>query len=94
MKERFLLYIDVLGFTDLVSQSNARIDDLYEVIASLHVHNHPSFKVIIFSDTILVYNVEGEDTRRDRTYLIMYLCESPRICSTVSLGKTSFSVLC
>jgi len=54
-----------------VSQSNARIDDLYEVIASLHVHNHPSFKVIIFSDTILVYNVEGEDTRRDRTYLIM-----------------------
>jgi hypothetical protein len=75
MKDRYLLYIDILGFTDLVSESNAKIQDLYEVIASLNVHDHPSFKAIIFSDTILGYNVEGEDTRRDRTYLVMYLCE-------------------
>ena len=75
MKDRCLLYIDILGFADLVSESNARIQDLYEIIASLHVHDHPSFKAIIFSDTILVYNVEGDDTRRDRSYLVMYLCE-------------------
>jgi hypothetical protein len=75
MKDRYLLYIDILGFTDLVSESNARIQDLYEIIASLNVHDHPSFKAIIFSDTILVYNVEGDDTRGDRSYLVMYLCE-------------------
>lgn len=75
MRDRYLLYIDILGFSNLVKDSNAKIEDLYEVIASLHVHNHPSFRVIIFSDTILVYNVEGGDVRRDRTYLVMYLCE-------------------
>jgi hypothetical protein len=64
-----------LGFSDLVGDSNAKIHDLYEVIASLNVHKHTSFRTIIFSDTILVYNVEGQDTRQDRTYLVMYLCE-------------------
>lgn len=75
MTDRYLLYIDILGFSDLVANSNSKINDLYEVIASLNVHHHPSFRAIIFSDTILVYNVEGQDTRYDRSYLVMYLCE-------------------
>jgi hypothetical protein len=75
MTDRYLLYIDILGFSDLVAGSDPKIHDLYEVIASLNVHDHPSFRAIIFSDTILVYNVEGQDTRSDRSYLVMYLCE-------------------
>src|ERR1022692_1600768 len=75
MADRYLLYIDILGFSDLVAGSDERIRDLYEVIASLNVHRHPSFRAIIFSDTLLVYNVEGQDTRSDRSYLVMYLCE-------------------
>src|SRR5271169_2114681 len=42
---------------------------------SLHVHTHPSFRAIVFSDTILVYNTEGQDAAFDRHYLVMYLCE-------------------
>src|SRR5438132_9254972 len=75
MRDRYLLYIDILGFSELVATGDPRINDLYEVIASLNVHQHPSFRAIIFSDTILVYNVEGSDTRSDRNYLVMYLCE-------------------
>jgi hypothetical protein len=75
MTDRYLLYIDVLGFSALIEEGFARIDDLYEVIASLNVHDHPTFRVIVFSDTILVYNVEGRDVREDRSYLVMFLCE-------------------
>ncbi|MDQ8020790.1 MAG: hypothetical protein REI94_03060 [Moraxellaceae bacterium] len=75
MDNRFLLYIDILGFSDLVSDSPRRIDDLYEVIASLNAHKHDAFRCVIFSDTILVYNVDGGDTRRDISYLLMFQCE-------------------
>ncbi|HCQ8179895.1 TPA: hypothetical protein OL931_003789, partial [Morganella morganii] len=75
MNERFFLYLDILGFTDLVKEGSERIDDLYEVIASLNVHKHDAFKVIVFSDTVVVYNVDGGDTPADARYLIMFMCE-------------------
>ncbi|MDC9580068.1 hypothetical protein PSI15_00475 [Xenorhabdus sp. PR6a] len=78
MNERFFLYLDILGFTELVRQGSEKIDDLYEVIASLNVHNHDIFKVIVFSDTIVVYNVDGGDTPEDARYLIMFMCEFVR----------------
>ncbi len=36
---RYLLYIDVLGFSELVEEGTSRIGDLFEVIASLYVHD-------------------------------------------------------
>jgi len=75
MENRYLLYIDILGFSDLVEKGEKRIDDLYEVIASLNVHRHHAFKTIIFSDTILVYNLDGGEFQEDKYYLVMFLCE-------------------
>lgn len=75
MNERYFLYLDILGFTDLVRQGSDKIDDLYEVIASLNAHKHDAFKVIVFSDTVVVYNVDGGYTSADAKYLIMFLCE-------------------
>jgi hypothetical protein len=73
--DRYLLYIDILGFSDLVTADSRKVHDLYEVIASLNVHKHPSFQAIVFSDTILVYNTHRPTTAYDRHYLVMYLCE-------------------
>lgn len=73
--ERFLLYIDILGFSALTENGSERIDDLYEVIASLNAHRHDAFKCIIFSDTVLVYNREGGAHAEDIRYLLMFLCE-------------------
>lgn len=75
MTNRYLLYIDILGFSDLVAAGSPRVHDLYEVIASLNVHRHSAFRAIVFSDTVLVYNTEGGDTKSDRAYLVMFLCE-------------------
>lgn len=75
MPNKVLLYIDILGFSELVAKSPERIDDLYEVIASLNAHQHDAFRCVIFSDTILIYNVDGGDTPQDLSYLLMFECE-------------------
>lgn len=75
---RYLLYIDILGFSDLVKRDSRAVQDLYEVIVSLSALRHYAFKTIVFSDTILVYNILGADTPRDKSYLVMYLCEFAR----------------
>lgn len=73
---RYFLYLDILGFTELVKKNNGEvITDLYEVIASLNANRHSAFKVVVFSDTAIVYNVNGGDTPEDSRYLIMFLCE-------------------
>jgi hypothetical protein len=57
MDDHYLLYIDVLGFKKLVDEAPDRVDDLFEIVASLNLHQHHDFAAIVFSDTILVYNI-------------------------------------
>jgi hypothetical protein len=74
--DRYFLYIDILGFADLVMNAPDRVADLYEIISSLNAHEHQSFGTIVFSDTILVYpKFERGVGRRADAYFIMFLCE-------------------
>jgi hypothetical protein len=74
--DRYFLYIDILGFADLVLNAPDRVADLYEIISSLNAHRHESFGTIVFSDTILVYpKFERGGGRRADAYFIMFLCE-------------------
>ncbi len=75
MNEHYLLYIDVLGFRDLVETAPKRVEDLFEIVASLNVRKHGNFAAIAFSDTLLVHNVTLPSNDGDRRYLVMYLCE-------------------
>lgn len=54
MTERFFLYIDILGFKELVAKKS-EVTDLYQIIDSLNVHKDGDFTCIVFSDTVLVY---------------------------------------
>jgi len=75
MSSKYFLYIDILGFSDLVKSNSNKVDDLYQVIASLNVHDHSAFEAIIFSDTILIYNPQDPITPSDASYYVMFLCE-------------------
>ena len=75
MNDRYLLYIDVLGFENLVDTAPERVDDLFEIIASLNLHHHNEFSAIMFSDTILVHNVSLPVSDNDRKTIVMYQCE-------------------
>lgn len=74
MRQQYLLYIDILGFTELVA-TPAAVDDLYRRIASLFAHRHPDFATIVFSDTVLVHCPADLTNDRDREYVVMFLCE-------------------
>lgn len=75
MTERFLLYIDILGFTEMVRREPRKVARIYSILDGLNVHRHKSFKTIVFSDTVLVYNHELAKSDSDREYLIWYLTE-------------------
>ena len=75
MNDHYLLYIDVLGFADLVEKQPERVEDLFQIVASLNVHDHPSFSAVVFSDTILVHNILPPSSDHDREYFVMFQCE-------------------
>lgn len=75
MTDRFLLYIDILGFTDMVRKEPRKVARIYSILDSLNVHKHNSFKTIVFSDTVLVYNIDPASGDADREYLVWYLTE-------------------
>jgi len=54
MGQRVFLYIDILGFAD-IAKDDAAVLAIFERIDQLNVHKDGSFRVIAFSDTILVY---------------------------------------
>ncbi len=73
--ERFLLYIDILGFAEMTKRQPRKVARLYAILDSLNVHRHETFKTIVFSDTVLVYNPKVVTTDKDRNYLVWYLIE-------------------
>lgn len=75
MKDKFLLYIDILGFSDLVQKNPEKVREIYNIVNKLNVHRHDAFQTIIFSDTILVYNKVEAESIHDKKYIVMYMIE-------------------
>lgn len=72
MQPRMFLYIDLLGFSDMI-KSGYPVGDIYAHIDALNVHRDKDFTCIVFSDTILVYGKEfwSENKRQ----AVMWLAE-------------------
>lgn len=73
--DRFLLYIDILGFSEMTRKEPRKVSRLYSILDSLNAHKHESFKTIVFSDTILAYNHAEPQNDEERKYLVWYLTE-------------------
>ena len=56
--KRAFLYIDILGFKNLVNTKSEKVDKTFQIFDGLNVFKHHSLQVIIFSDTILLFNKE------------------------------------
>lgn len=76
MTKHLFLYLDILGFTELLSDPED-VEDLYGVIDSLNVFKHNAFECIVFSDTLLIYDPTPADTGNIEQIQtsIMWLCE-------------------
>ncbi len=73
--KKYLLYIDILGFANLVKSNQKKVHYLYKIIDELNVHRHDAFKTIVFSDTILAYNKDDPINDEGHRYCSMYSCE-------------------
>lgn len=90
MIDKYLLYIDILGFADLVNSGSSRVPAIYEVVDSLNVHKHDAFSTIVFSDTILVYNKYDPSNDADHDYFVMFACEFAQDLLHRFTGKNQF----
>ena len=75
LSNRYLLYIDLLGFADMTVRDPRKVARLYSIVDSLNSHRHDLFRTIVFSDTILVYNHKDPQNDEERDYLVWYLIE-------------------
>jgi len=75
MTERLFLYIDILGFSELI-EDVGKVEQIYSIIDGLNVFQHaPYFKCIVFSDTIVVYSTTAWADCTNRNADIMWMCE-------------------
>ena len=70
--ERDFLYIDILGFSNMVKEHSPKIPQVFDILNVLSVHDHYAFRAIVFSDTIIVYN---ENDEMPSHYYVTYLIE-------------------
>lgn len=87
MNNKYLLYIDILGFSDMVKNGYEKITKLFDYVNSLNVHSHGAFHTVVFSDTILIFNKSEPVNTHDNEYLVMYACEFVQdlMCRSVDL---------
>jgi len=90
MRNRYLLYIDILGFSNYVKKNPVQVRQIYKIIEGLNAHNHDAFKVIVFSDTILIYNLIEPLTEHDKDYYVMFLIEFAQNLLYEFAGKKLF----
>lgn len=75
MSDRFLLYIDILGFSEMVSNEPRKVVRVYEILDTLNVHGRDDFKVIAFSDTVLIYNHAPATSDSERAQCVQTLVD-------------------
>jgi hypothetical protein len=90
MLNKYLLYIDILGFSELVGRNSEGIDEIYSIVDSLNVHKHNGFRTIVFSDTILVYNIHNPSNDDKHSYFVMFACEFAQDLLHRFIGKERF----
>ena len=74
--DKYLLYIDILGFRQLVEQGqDQEVRSILAQVAGMHVHKDRYFPVIMFSDTILIYNGWRCNGIEQHSQAVSFLCE-------------------
>jgi hypothetical protein len=90
MKSKYLLYIDILGFSEIVRNRPEDARRLYKIIDELNCHKHEAFQVIVFSDTIVIYNKFDPFLDSEHFYAVMYLIEFAQNLLYETIGKGYF----
>jgi hypothetical protein len=74
MANTLFLYIDILGFAELVKKKR-RVRELFKIIDAAALHRDSNYQTIVFSDTIISYNKYSKLSNEAQAIELMYLIE-------------------
>jgi hypothetical protein len=74
MQSTLFLYIDILGFSDLIKDIS-RVEHLYKILDNARLHRDSNYRAIVFSDTIIVYHTHSNLTGTSKATELMFLIE-------------------
>ena len=74
MGNTLFLYIDILGFSELIKEK-PRVENLYRILDKATMHSDSNYRCIVFSDTIVAYNVHTNLSASAKTTELMFLIE-------------------
>jgi hypothetical protein len=74
MQSTLFLYIDILGFSDLIKDTT-RVERLFKIIDNARLHRDSNYRTIVFSDTIVAYNTHSNLTGKSKATELMFLIE-------------------
>ena len=70
--DKTFLYIDILGFEELVRSNSLKVNKIFKIIDGINVHKDIVFQTVVFSDTILIFNKNND---YENHYYVTYLIE-------------------
>lgn len=89
MAETLFLYVDILGFAELVKDTG-RVDELFQILDGARLHTDSNYRTIVFSDTILAYNRHTDLSSGAKAVELMYLIELTQELMQRLTGKGIF----
>ena len=89
MNKTLFLYIDILGFSELINNKK-KVNDLYTIIDNARIHRDSNFRAIVFSDTIIAYNKYANLSTESKEVEVMYLIELTQQLFSMLIGTNIF----
>ncbi|MGY4396245.1 hypothetical protein ACVWZA_001418 [Sphingomonas sp. UYAg733] len=84
---RFLLYLDILGFSEMTRKDGRKVARTYAILDKLNAHKDAAFKTIVFSDTILIYNPHEATSDEERKDYVWYMTEAAEHLYSMLVGQ-------
>ena len=92
MDRTLFLYIDILGFSDLILNKERMkdVELLYRIIDKARIHQDSNYQAIVFSDTIIAYNKLKNLSERSKEIEVMFLIELTQELFSKLIGRNIF----
>jgi hypothetical protein len=71
---RLFMHLDILGFTQLLKTPKV-VEKIFRIIDNSNAHDDAHYRVILFSDTVLIYNRLSCLSKKSKQVELMYLIE-------------------
>lgn len=89
MRTTIFLYLDILGFRDLM-QRPERVDWLFQRLDAARIHSDSNYHATVFSDTLIAYNRRELQSAEAKSIEVIFLIELVQQFTSLIVGSGIF----